>query len=210
MNQYTIILLSLLLLSLYRLFKKESGNTKYLLGKEKNQILALAHPLAEARIEGGFADQLHPHFSDKLIKSLRVPVLHSLGFKTDMTDPQIKSQLSLLLVNKWFSIGLEKLSPDDDPKAAIAFACARICFLVRVVYVMGWIEDDLQWKILKLNQYRAKDCFKSWLDYGEHLAIGRQQWVSAAKSDSLGVSFTRAQVQLWAQDKTHIWNRLSW
>lgn len=210
MTQYIIILLSLLLLPLYRLFKKESGNTKYLLGKEKNQILALAHPLADARIEGGFADHLHPHFSDKLIKSLRVPVLHSLGFKTDMTDPQIKSQLSLLLLNKWLSVGLEKLSPDDDPKAAIAFACARICFLVRVVYIMGWIEDELQWKILKLNQYRAKDCFKSWLDYGEYLALGRQQWVSAAKSDSLGVSFTRAQVQLWVQDKNHIWSQLAW
>ena len=38
-------------------------------------------------------------FSEKLLKSLRVPVLHSFGFKTDMTDQQIKNQLSIFLLN---------------------------------------------------------------------------------------------------------------
>ncbi len=210
MSQYILLLLVVLLFPLYRLFKRESTNTQYLLSKEQNQILALAHPLAQARIEGGFADQPLPQFSEKLLKSLRVPVLHSLGFKTDMTDQQIKNQLSIFLLNKWFTVGLEKLNANDHPKAALAFACARICFLVRVAYIMGWIENDLQWQILKYNRSRAKDCFVSWLDYGEHLATGRQQWISAAKSDSLGVSFTRAQVQDWVKDKNHIWCQLAW
>ena len=73
MSQYILLLLVVLLFPLYRLFKRESTNTQYLLSKEQNQILALAHPLAQARIEGGFADQPLPQFSEKLLKVVKSP-----------------------------------------------------------------------------------------------------------------------------------------
>ena len=40
MSQYILLLLVVLLFPLYRLFKRESTNTQYLLSKEQNQIPA--------------------------------------------------------------------------------------------------------------------------------------------------------------------------
>lgn len=183
---------------------------RYRLEPQKNWALALAHPMAEARIEGGFAYRANPKVAPKLAQVLRPQLLHLLGLPTTLSEAAIRSSLPSRLDEHWFRIGLDTLHPDDDPHAAMAFACARIAFTVRVATMMGWISAEQQWRILHQNADRAGQCFSSWHDYGTAWARGRRQWIAHARADSLGASFSEADVEKWVSNVRHPWRTTAW
>lgn len=175
-----------------------------------NTALALAHPMAFHSVLGGVADaQLHPP-DDALAKQLRPMLLHHLGLRTDLSDAQIRQQFPQQLRQRWFRLDLQAPHPEDDPRAAMAFACARVAFFVRCAHMMDWLPQDLQEAVLHLNAQRARDCFGGWLEYGHAYALGRQQWLDRGRSDILGVAFTPADVARWTHNPSHPWHALPW
>ena len=176
----------------------------------KNWMLALAHPMAYHSMRGGFAESHLSSVDDTLAKDLRPMILHHLGMRTDLSDDSIRQQLPDQLRQKWFSLDLLKLHRSDQPRAAMAFACARVAFFVRSAFLMGWIDDATQWQLLQLNGLRTQECFNSWQDYGEAYAQGRAQWVAQGRSDILGTPFTPEQVAEWVNAPQHPWHVLAW
>lgn len=175
-----------------------------------NSALALAHPMAFHCVLGGIADaQMQPP-DDQLAQQLRPMLLHHLGLRTDLDDAQIRKQFPEQLRQRWFRLDLQLLQPHDDARAAMAFACARVAFFVRCAHMMDWVPQALHEDILLLNARRARDCFGSWLEFGNACAQGRQQWVAQGRADILGVAFTAGEVAQWLQSPHHPWHALPW
>lgn len=187
-----------------------ASDVAYLLEPAENWALALAHPMAHAQMEGGFADCALPTVAPELAQQLRPQLLHLFGVPTNLTDERIRSTLPARLDQHWFRIDLDALRPDDDPRAAMAFACARVAFAVRTAAMLGWIGSDQQWRILHQNADRAGQCFSGWLDYGTAWARGRRQWIARARADSLGTHFSEDDVKQWLSKPRHPWRLASW
>lgn len=182
----------------------------YALDARHNRILALAHPMAFHRIQEGFANRALPTAADELARQLRPLLLHFFDLRSTMDDAEIRAALNQRIHSRWFRIDLDALHPEDDPRAAMAFACARVTFAVRAAAMLGWLDEATHWQILYQNAQRASDCFASWLDYGESWARGRRQWVSRARADSLGIAFDEAQVARWVASPRHPWGSMPW
>lgn len=182
----------------------------YSLEPEQNRLLALAHPMAEKHIERGYAEvNTEPSIFDEYEKTLRPVTLHFFGLSNDLEDEAIRAVLSERL-KTWFSMDLDVLHPSDNPRNAMAFACARLAFSVRASTLLGWLDEDTQWRVLTQNNQRAKDCFVNWHDYGQALSQGRKQWVKRSRADSLGVPFNEELLNEWLQNKKHPWCFLHW
>lgn len=205
-----IWLMARLLRRLIAWVKRRTGIRNYELEPRQNWALALAHPMAIARVEDGFADVPLPSASESLVRTLRPSLLHLFRLRNDMTEEQIRAALTEQIGMCWFRLGLDDLGRQDDPRAAMAFACARVAFAVRAAAMLRWIDADTQWHILYQNAQRANDCFESWFDYGRAWAHGRRQWVERSRADSLGVGFTEQDVRDWIADRRHPWCRLPW
>lgn len=141
---------------------------------------------------------------------LRVPLLHAFGVRQEASPSQIRAMLPALLRTRWFRMDLDRLRMDDDPRDALAFACARVAFATRVAGLVGWIDEETQWAVLLDNARRAGECFNSWQDYGEAWARGRRQWVAASRADSLGLAFDATAVTQWLSQPKHPWAQLRW
>lgn len=191
-------------------FGTSTPRLSYQLQPEENWALALAHPIAAAQIEGGFADDSLPTIHEDLARFLRPQLLHLFGLPTNLSEEQIRARLPSRLDAHWFRFDLDTLHADDDPHAAMAFACARVTFAVRTAAMLGWIAADQQWRILHQNADRAGHCFRGWLDYGTAWARGRHQWITRARADSLGTSFSEDDVRQWLRDRRHPWRTASW
>ena len=176
---------------------------------QRNWALALAHPMAYHAMQGGFASDLNGA-DDELAKQLRPMILHHLGLRTDLNDEQARQQLPDALRQRWFMLDLQRLQRNDDPHAAMAFACARVTFFVRSAKLLNWVDDAPQWDILMLNAQRAQQCFGSWLEFGQACAKGRAQWVSQGRSDVLGIAFTPEEVAQWVSEEKHPWHVMDW
>lgn len=176
---------------------------------ERNWALALAHPMAYHAMQGGFASELNGA-DDALTKQLRPMVLHHIGLRTDLSDAQVCQQLPDALRQRWFMLDLQRLQHSDTPRAAMAFACARVTFFVRSAFLLGWIEEDAHWRILLLNARRCQECFGSWQDYGQAYATGRAQWVALGRTDVLGCAFTPDDVDQWVAQANHPWHCMTW
>lgn len=172
--------------------------------------LALAHPMAYHSIRGGFAESQLWGADDALAAQLRPMLLHHLGLRTDLAEARIEQQLPGQLQQRWFALDLQKLHPADDPRAALAFACARVAFYVRCAYLLGWIEAGLQEQLLRLNACRAQACFASWLDYGQAYAAGRAAWIAQGRADVLGPTVTADEVLAWTANPEHPWGAMDW
>ncbi|MGE8317598.1 MAG: DUF1266 domain-containing protein [Comamonas sp.] len=172
--------------------------------------LALAHPMAFHSIHGGFAHRELAGADDALTRSLRPMVLHHLGMRTDLDDASIAKQLPDLLRQRWFTLDLHKLQAGDDPRAAMAFACARVAFYVRCAFLLGWLPEDLHREVLRLNACRAQQCFGDWLAYGQAWARGRAQWIAQGRADTLGKAFSEADVADWTASPQHPWHAMPW
>lgn len=175
-----------------------------------DSALALAHPMAFHCVHGGIADAQALPPDDHLAQKLRPMLLHHLGLRTDLDDAQIRKQFPKQLRERWFRLDLQILHPHDDARAAMAFACARVAFFVRCAHMMDWVPQALHEDILLLNARRARDCFGSWLEFGNACAQGRQQWVAQGRADILGVAFTAGEVAQWLQSPHHPWHALPW
>jgi hypothetical protein len=183
---------------------------QYVLDAHWSWTLALADPMAFARIHGGFADARMPRLAEPLQQSLRPALLHLLGLRSDMADDQVRKILPGQLREGWFRMGLDALRPDDVPRDAMALACARVAFATRTAALLGWLDEATQWHILHHNAQRAADCFHHWQDFGTAFARGRQQWVAHSRADSLGVAFTEDDVAQWVANRDHPWYWLPW
>lgn len=175
----------------------------------RNWALALAHPMAYHSMQGGFAGQLNGADED-LAKQLRPMVLHHLGLRTDLNDTQVRQQLPDAMRQRWFMLDLQRLQRSDDPRAAMAFACARVSFFVRSARLLNWLDDEPQWQILMLNAQRAQQCFGSWLEFGQAYALGRAQWVAQGRSDMRGTVVTAEEVAQWVTEEKHPWHCMDW
>lgn len=172
--------------------------------------LALAHPMAYHAVQGGFADRQLHGADEALTAQLRPMVLHHLGLRTDLAEAQIAAQLPDSLRQRWFMLDLQRLQPGDDAQAAMAFACARVAFHVRCAHLLGWLDETLQWRILRLNARRAQECFDSWQRFGQAYALGRQQWLARGRADVLGRAVSAEEVARWVADPRHPWHAMDW
>ena len=180
----------------------------YSLDEARNRMLALAHPMAAARIKSAYATEAAPDPAE--LRALRTPLLHLFGLRSDISDQQLRQTLPELLRRRWFRLDLDGLQPGDDPRDAMAFACARVAFGVRAAALLGWLDEAAQWQLLAHNARRAADCFDGWQDFGKAWARGRRQWITRSRADSLGLAFDEEQVQRWLADGGHPWARLPW
>jgi Protein of unknown function (DUF1266) len=195
----------------YRAFAKAlPAGVEYKLEGKKNGWLALAHPAAAQSIFGGFADEEQPTLTPELAQSLRPALKYFLGLKANLSDAQIRDQLNTQLFTRWYQFDLDALSPTDNVRDAIAFACARAAYAIRVAAIIGWLDPSVQWQLLELNGKRAAECFSNWEDFGRACARGRLQWISQSRADSLGTAFSEADAQTWSAQKNHPWNALPW
>ena len=190
--------------------RSSSLQKTYQLAPEHNWALALAHPMAFHAIKGGFADSDMPEPTDGLAASLRPMALHEFGLRTDLDNASVRQQLPDLLRTRWWYFDLDKLQPGDDPRAAMAFACARISFFVRTAAMLGWLPADQQWQLLQLNAARARDCFTSWQDFGQAYVQGRAQWVAKGRADAMGRAANSDELHQWLLDPAHPWCAYSW
>ena len=176
----------------------------------RNWVLSLAHPLALAHGVTGFAATDVLPTDPAMVQSFRPALLHVFGLRNSLNDAELRQALGQKLRSHWFQIDLEALRPQDDPRDALAFACARLTFAVRMVTLLGWLDEETQWYVLYQNAQRANECFSSWLDYAGAWSRGRKQWVSSSRADSLGVAFSEQQVHAWLADVSHPWSQWPW
>ena len=183
---------------------------KYKLDARKNWALAIAHPAASASIDGGFADELVLTLRPELAQSLSPVLKHFFTLKPGIPDAQIRKQLDRDLLVSWYQLDLDALAENDDARDALAFACSRVAYALRVASMLGWLDDHIQWQLLELNSQRTAECFANWEDFGRACARGRLQWISQSRADSLGAAFSEVDVQRWLADPNHPWRYLPW
>ncbi|MFI8619159.1 DUF1266 domain-containing protein [Acidovorax sp. NPDC077693] len=130
--------------------------------------------------------------------------------RADLDDTQVRAAVTECLVRRWFRIDLDALRDQDDPRSAMAFACARVAFATRVSRLPGWVDEATQWYVLMQNAQRANGCFSGWRDYGQAWAYDRRQWIAGARADSSGTSFNQTEVDEWLTDRKHPWSTQAW
>ena len=175
----------------------------------KHWALALAQPMVEATGLTGFMSPATTALNEETRKLFRTPLLHQMELRPTTSDDEVRAHLSRVLEAQWFRADLHALQPTDDPRAALAFACVRMAFLVRNAMLMGWADPMVAWRVLLLNAQRAQDCFAGWEDFGHAFIAGRRQWVAAFRADPLGSGFDAYHVrQLLSLDGA--WAGLPW
>jgi len=172
--------------------------------------LALAQPFAPATRYGSLYLSAELALTDAMRARLRPHLLHQMGLRTDASGDDARAHLARTLESQWFRADLQQLLPTDDPRAALAFACARMAFLARMTMLMGWVEPQLAWRVLLLNAQRAQDCFASWEDFGRAFIEGRRQWVAAFRADPFGSGFDERSLTGWLSSRNRGWRRLPW
>lgn len=177
---------------------------------EKAYALALAHPTAHERFGKDFWSVEAYRADSVALLRMRPVLLHALGIRENREPQRLRDSLTDKLRTAWYRLDLTDLDPRDDPRAALAFACARVCFSVRLARLLDLIDEETQWKILLQNARRARSCFDDWQDYGTSWAHGRRQWLEHSRDDSLGCPFDESQVSLWIADIHHPWHVLHW
>ncbi|NBF02712.1 DUF1266 domain-containing protein [Pseudomonas sp. Fl5BN2] len=194
----------------WRYFRRQPPISLLMFTPRKRWALTLAQPMVDARGMTGFFDPDTTHFMDQAKTSLRAPLLHQIGFRSNATDNEVSEHLNGTLERRWFGVDLHGLSATDDPRAAMAFACVRSAFFIRCAMLMNWIEPETGWRIMLLNAQRARDCFNSWEDFGKAYMLGRQQWVAAFRADSLGEAFDEASLNRLLAPGSGVWAGVAW
>jgi hypothetical protein len=169
------------------------------------RVLCLAYPMAHTPWGDAW-----PTERAELEAEIKPTLFHLFGLHTDMTPQERNSSLQTKLHQRWFAIDLDQLKPQDNPQDAMAFACVRVAFAVRMAHLLGWIDEDTQWQVLLHNAQRTQDCFEGWADYANAWRRGRKQWVVAMRADSLGASVDEAKITAWLTEPQHPWSHLPW
>lgn len=194
----------------WRYFRRQSPTSLVVFTPRKRWALSLAQPMVDATGMTGFFDPETTHFMDQAKASLRAPLLHQIGFRSNATDDEVREHLDSTLERQWFRVDLHNLNASDDPRAAMAFACVRSAFFVRCAMLMGWIDTESGWRIMLLNAQRAQDCFSDWEDFGRAFMLGRSQWIAAFRADSLGEVFNETSLSRLLMPGSGIWAGVAW
>ncbi|MGC5701277.1 DUF1266 domain-containing protein [Pseudomonas sp. NFXW11] len=194
----------------WRSFTRPNSSSLLVFKPRKRWALTLAQPMVDATGMTGFFDPDTTHFMDQAITTLRTPLLHQIGLRSNATDEEVRTHLNGTLERQWFRLDLHSLNATDEPQAAMAFACVRCAFLVRCAMLMNWIEPETGWRILLLNAQRAQDCFDGWEAFGRAFMLGRQQWVGAFRADSLGKAFNEASLSRLLAPGSGVWAAVAW
>jgi hypothetical protein len=172
--------------------------------------IALAHPMAHPHLGVALGSTRPLADRESVERVLKPALLHLFQLRPGLDAQVLRERLTAQLKSRWFAIDLDKLHAQDDPRHALAFACARVAFGVRAAGLLGWIDEDTQWQLLLQNAQRARDCFSGWQDFASAWARGRSQWVQRGRADSLGVNFSDADIAHWLADRFHPWACLPW
>lgn len=176
-----------------------------------NQALALAHIMAFHSVHEGIAASTEAQMADEgLARSLRGTLLHHLNLSNYLNEEQLKKYVPLKLEENWFKLDIQNPRPQDDPKASLAFACARTAFFVRCAHMMGWLNEEQHLSLLFLNSERASDCFASWHEFGISYAQGRQQWIKYGRADIFGRHITIEDINTIMALPNHPWASMPW
>ncbi|WP_367189508.1 DUF1266 domain-containing protein [Burkholderia sp. Ed8] len=205
-----LIVALFILWRIVRYLRRRGRARASVLSARKHWALLLAHPYVEATEFSRFSDADASRVGDDTRRFLRAQMLHQMELRTDATDDDARAHLARVLETQWFRADLHALHADDEPRAALAFACARMAFFARAAMLMGWAEPDVAWRVLLLNAQRAQDCFDGWEDFGRAYVAGRKQWVTAFRADPLGRAVDEAAVQRWLAPADGAWGRAAW
>ncbi len=205
-----MFLLIAVIVSAWLLWRAFQPRGRRLFSQRKHWSLLLARPMADAMQVEGFYSPACDHFTEQAQRIMRTALLHQAGIRSNCNDEAVRSHFSATLEQQWYRLDLQALTANDEPRAAMAFACARVAFLVRCALLMRWIEPDLAWLVLLLNAQRAQDCFDSWEDFGTAYKSGREQWVAAFRVDSLGKAFPEQHLRQLLAPGSGAWADTSW
>jgi hypothetical protein len=194
---------------LWRLYRFVRRTRAPSLPPRKAWALALAQPFVEATQFAGFASPTADTVNDATRTQFRAQLLHQMGLRTDASDEDVRAHLARTFESHWYRADLNGLLAADEPRAALAFACARMAFFARVVMLLQWVEPEIAWRVLLLNAQRAQDCFTSWQDFGQAFVAGRRQWVAAFRADPFGKAFDDGALAGWLS-KRDAWRDLPW
>jgi hypothetical protein len=175
----------------------------------RHGALLLALPYAEAAGTSAFFDASMQRLPETSGTALRAQLLHQMGLRVDASDADARTHLEHNFESQWFRMDLHALQSADEPRAVLAFACARVAFFARAVMLMQWIAPESAWRVLLLNAQRAHDCFESWEDYGRAFITGRRQWIAAFRADPCGKTFDDANLRHWCASGG-AWSRIKW
>ena len=181
-----------------------------LFSQRRHWSLLLARPMADAMEVEGFYSSACDHFTEQAQTVIRAALLHQAGIRSNCNDEAVRSHFSATLEQQWYNLDLQALMTGDEPRAAMAFACVRVAFLVRCALLMRWLEPDLAWRVLLLNAQRAQDCFDSWEEFGKAYQLGREQWVAAFRVDSLGEAFHEQHLRQLLTPGSGAWADAPW
>lgn len=201
-----IIVAIFVLWRIYRFVRRKRAPS---LPQRKHWALALAQPFVEATQFAGFASPTADSVNDATRTQFRAQLLHQMGLRTDASDEDVRMHLARTFEAHWYRADLNDLLAADEPRAALAFACARMAFFARMVMLLQWIEPEIAWRVLLLNAQRAQDCFASWHDFGQAFIEGRRQWVAAFRADPFGKVFDDGALAGWL-NKRDAWRNLPW
>ncbi len=191
----------------------EKGHIDFFDAKLKPDLahaLLLAHPFAIARVGGSYYHAEQGQATEELRARWQHILLNYLDLRTPNNEADIAKIVTQQLNDIWFRIGLNPLRKEDNPLDAIAFACARTAFCVRLCFFLGWIDEPCCNHLLRCNAVRAKDCFFDWNDYGKALARGRAQWIAGNRSDPIGKAMHEEEMTAWANNPKHPWRQTPW
>jgi len=194
----------------WRYFRRRPAAPVAVFAQRRQWGLMLAKPMVDATDMSGFFDPRCDSFQDNTKVFFRAPLLHQVALRSNATDEEVREHLDASLERQWFRFDLHGLSPTDDPRAAMAFACVRTAFFVRCAMLMKWIEPMTAWRVLLLNAQRAQDCFDGWEDFGQAFIVGRRQWVAAFRADSLGAVFNDASLGQLLMPNSGAWAGMPW
>lgn len=194
---------------LWRIYRFVCPTRAPSLSPRKHWALALAQPFVDATQFAGFASPMAETVNEATRSEFRAQLLHQMGLRTDASDEDARAHLARTFESHWYRADLNDPLPADEPRAALAFACARMAFFARAVMLLQWVEPEIAWRVLLLNAQRAQDCFASWHDYGQAFVEGRRQWVAAFRADPFGKAFDDDALSGWL-NKPDAWRNLPW
>lgn len=191
---------------IYRLVRRRRAPS---LPPRKHWALALAQPFVDATQFAGFASPGADTVNEATRFQFRAQLLHQMRVRTDASDEDVRGHLAYTFESHWYRADLNDPLPADEPRAALAFACARMAFFARTAMLLQWVEPEIAWRVLLLNAQRAQDCFASWHDFGQAFVAGRRQWVAAFRSDPFGKEFDDDALRGWLNERG-AWRNLPW
>lgn len=118
---------------IYRLVRRRRAPS---LPPRKHWALALAQPFVDATQFAGFASPGADTVNEATRFQFRAQLLHQMRVRTDASDEDVRGHLAYTFESHWYRADLNDPLPADEPRAALAFACARMAFFARTAMLL--------------------------------------------------------------------------